>query len=493
MKNVYIITFIFLVTCSISCSKNEPLKHNTMPNFGLIADDPRKVEKVKLKISSQYLNSNREKFTDREVFQADILAAPLPPASFLLAAPPVGNQGGEGSCSSFSSVRYARSIEQYYETGASSYSDNVNIFSVEFVYNQVKAGASCQAGSSMTSNLDFMYNAGVCKEITMPYNDTDCSTLPNNTQQTEAANYKISNYARLVNSDIAGIKSVLMQGHAIMISINPDNGFVAADANYIWNFSTATDGTGAHAVTVVGWDDSKNAYKIINQWGTSWGDNGYSWIDYDYFATGGKVGYYVYYITGLAISNTAPTANAGFDQNIPSGQNVILDGTASSDPDGTIIGWLWTQVSGPATPTIVNSTSAVASVTPTVAGTYIFKLTVTDNSSNTASDTVTINVTTAVVETIVISVLRKTTKGKVVFVISWNISLANNPISAAIEISAYQDTGFNTIYPIVPYLPQGTYTYQPTSKSPSRYWYFRIKVVKFTGEIVYSNTVGVKT
>jgi cathepsin L len=35
-----------------------------------------------------------------------------------------------------------------------------------------------------------------------------------------------------------------------------------------------------HAVTIVGWDDSKHAWLIKNSWSTGWGLNGYIWIAY---------------------------------------------------------------------------------------------------------------------------------------------------------------------------------------------------------------------
>lgn len=35
-----------------------------------------------------------------------------------------------------------------------------------------------------------------------------------------------------------------------------------------------------HAITIVGWDDSKQAWLIKNSWGTGWGLNGFMWIAY---------------------------------------------------------------------------------------------------------------------------------------------------------------------------------------------------------------------
>ena len=91
--------------------------------------------------------------------------------------------------------------------------------------------------------------------------------------------------------------------------------------------------------------------------------------------------------------NASPTANAGPDRliNLAPGEtsvNVTLDGSGSSDSDGTIVSYAWTGVPDPAD-----------TAGPTVAlgaGVHTFSLTVTDDKGATsAADTVTITVNAA--------------------------------------------------------------------------------------------------
>jgi hypothetical protein len=93
--------------------------------------------------------------------------------------------------------------------------------------------------------------------------------------------------------------------------------------------------------------------------------------------------------------NIPPLADAGANQTVMEFANVTLDGTSSTDPDGTITSYSWTQVSGPSNVTITNSTKAIATFeAPSVNGTEIFEflLAVVDNSSATDTDTVRVTV-----------------------------------------------------------------------------------------------------
>jgi predicted esterase len=91
--------------------------------------------------------------------------------------------------------------------------------------------------------------------------------------------------------------------------------------------------------------------------------------------------------------NQAPAANAGGDVTItlPT-SNTELDGSASTDNDGTINTWEWTRVSGPTQYTIGNSAVAKTTLTNLVQGTYVFKLRVWDNNWAPAEDLVTVKV-----------------------------------------------------------------------------------------------------
>lgn len=94
--------------------------------------------------------------------------------------------------------------------------------------------------------------------------------------------------------------------------------------------------------------------------------------------------------------NVAPTANAGPDKSITLPTNsVVLNGTGT-DTDGTIASYAWTLVSGPAA-TLSNQNTANLTASNLVAGTYVFRLTVTDNQGATGTDNVTVTVQPAIV------------------------------------------------------------------------------------------------
>src|SRR5438128_1121741 len=78
--------------------------------------------------------------------------------------------------------------------------------------------------------------------------------------------------------------------------------------------------------------------------------------------------------------NTVPVANAGPNQSVTGGVLVSLNGSASSDSDGTIASYTWSQTAGTAV-TLSSTTTAQPTFTAPVAaaaGTLTFSLRVTD-------------------------------------------------------------------------------------------------------------------
>ena len=94
--------------------------------------------------------------------------------------------------------------------------------------------------------------------------------------------------------------------------------------------------------------------------------------------------------------NQAPVAGAGNAQTVtlPT-SSVTLTGTGSDPEDGTNVTFAWSQVSGPSTATLATPNAATTQATGLVAGTYSFRLTVTDRQGATATAQVTVTVNSA--------------------------------------------------------------------------------------------------
>lgn len=98
----------------------------------------------------------------------------------------------------------------------------------------------------------------------------------------------------------------------------------------------------------------------------------------------------------LTTPNVAPVASIKSVSPITLPTNsIVLDGSGSSDKDGSIKSYAWSYVSGPTGYSLSNTTTSKATASNLVAGTYVFKLVVTDNSGATTSSTVSVNVNVA--------------------------------------------------------------------------------------------------
>jgi len=95
------------------------------------------------------------------------------------------------------------------------------------------------------------------------------------------------------------------------------------------------------------------------------------------------------------VINTPPIANAGNDANVILGSSLLLDGSASFDPDGNPInGYLWQIVSAPANSSLAGWTAyeVTPNFIPDVSGVFVISLVVNDGLANSIADEVFINV-----------------------------------------------------------------------------------------------------
>jgi uncharacterized protein YvpB len=270
---------IFLIAFLFSCTKQQ-----TEKTFGADKINETELDKVQVLVSSiaQYKRVKPPRNpppTDTVVVPpTDTVVVPPPPvvippvtlpASVSLTMPPVANQGSEGSCVAFA-ITYARG------------SLSSTILSPEYLFNQTTTSLYC-SGSAILTALNFLKTNGVCTWASMPYTWTGCTLMPTAAQTAEAANFRIASYSQILASDITAIKTMLANKRPLVCQVVADNEFLNATQGFVWRtFSSPIDG---HAICVVGYDDAKQAFKIINSWGTQWGDSGYGWIDYNFLKT----------------------------------------------------------------------------------------------------------------------------------------------------------------------------------------------------------------
>jgi hypothetical protein len=200
--------------------------------------------------------------------------------------PPIGDQGQQGSCSAFATVYAIKSYLDHVEKNNSyTNSDGTinysSLASPAYVYNRLNGGYD--HGLRADRGFDFLQREGVCSWKEMPYIWSDFLSQPSAQQTASAASNKLFGWGRTVISS-ENFKLCIQEGLPIYISSNmtalQTNGSLSP---MIWNgFDPAKiESYQYHAMVIVGFDDNIKAFKLMNSWGTSWGNKGYSWLSYD--------------------------------------------------------------------------------------------------------------------------------------------------------------------------------------------------------------------
>src|SRR5688500_9338069 len=100
-------------------------------------------------------------------------------------------------------------------------------------------------------------------------------------------------------------------------------------------------------------------------------------------------------VNAVPVVNQAPAANAGNNIifTLPANSTTLTG--SGTDADGTVASYAWSKVSGPVTFALGSANAATTTLNSLVQGTYVFRLTVTDNDGATDTDDMTVTVNAA--------------------------------------------------------------------------------------------------
>ena len=233
--------------------------------------------------------------------------------------PPIGDQGQTSTCVGWSTGYYGKTIS---EAVANNYNQSyVSSPTYEMspkdmflsIADNLKGSTDCQSGTQITDALDVLVNNGVATMDVVPWdpNITNCSqSQVQASWNADAANHKIV-YYRTIASTVQGIKEQLAANNPVLMGIKVSNEFENYSGGVI-NSATFPNPVGLHAQCIVGYDDSQGsggAFHVANSWGTSWGEAGYYWIDYNTLVNQYISGGNVYYMSTSSSNNnvTPPT------------------------------------------------------------------------------------------------------------------------------------------------------------------------------------------
>ncbi len=248
-------------------------------------------------------------FLDQAAYQAIPLAAPLfagalPSQVNLVPFPEVGDQGAQGSCVAWA-IAYALKTYQEEVERHWGITSNDHIFSPAFIYNQVKLQGNCNGGSYYAEALNLLTRDGVAPISAFPYDPSHCDLLPNQPVKQLAALYRIASWRRVNTLDETEVKTHLAAGFPILIGMPVDESFMNIAGPSIYQ-GLSGPALGGHAMVVIGYDDAKGSFRLLNSWGKSWGDSGLAWVSYPAFRQTVREGYVTQDI--VAMSPIAPSS-----------------------------------------------------------------------------------------------------------------------------------------------------------------------------------------
>lgn len=182
---------------------------------------------------------------------------------------PIRNQGGCGSCWVFAAVGTLEANNAIVNGGGTDMAEQHAL--------DCSGGGSC-AGGWYTPIYEWLAGGkdGLQLEATVPYemSEQSCKNSGRTPHEVETWGW-VDEYD--IQPGVDEIKAAMCKYGPITAAVAATPAFVAYGGGV---FDEKSNSGVNHAIMLVGWDDTKNAWLLRNSWGTNWGESGYMWIDY---------------------------------------------------------------------------------------------------------------------------------------------------------------------------------------------------------------------
>lgn len=191
--------------------------------------------------------------------------------------PRPGSQGKQGSCVGWA-TGYA--LRSYHEGRRQDWKFERpdELISPASIFNRLRGyDGKCSEGTSLTRALELLKEEGAHTLRQAPYTPDDCSRRF--ADALGPGSFRINGWRRIDHTKPDDIKGQLAAGNPVVFGMDVSQSFEKMRGAAIYD-DTESPRIGGHAMVLVGYDESRQAFKLINSWGTQWGDKGFGWVSY---------------------------------------------------------------------------------------------------------------------------------------------------------------------------------------------------------------------
>ena len=145
--------------------------------------------------------------------------------------------------------------------------------------------ATEDSGLTVTEGYRSVDKYSVCREEEWPYVERQFSMKPSKAAYDAALKFPDFEYTTLDNN-LNQLRKCLADGYPITFGAALFESFMSAQTAKTGIIPvpnvTKEKRQGGHCMCLIGYDDDKRSFLLLNSWGVRWGLKGSAWIHYDY-------------------------------------------------------------------------------------------------------------------------------------------------------------------------------------------------------------------